>query len=64
MSKLTSSFSDYPVKSFMRSERPPQPHKEVSPPLLSPMGITAACFPFQLNVYSCRHGGAVISEVQ
>lgn len=30
----------------------------------SPMGIAAPCFPVLLNVYSSRHGGGVISELQ
>lgn len=64
MTKLTSSFNDYPMKSSMRSVQPPQPQKEVFPPSHSPMGITAACFPFLVNVYSGRHGGSVISDVQ
>lgn len=35
-------------------------------PLLpfSPMGIAAPCFPVLPNVYSSRHGGGVISELQ
>lgn len=64
MTRLTSSCDDHPMKSSMRSVRPPQPQKEVFLSSFSPMGITAACFPFLLNVYSGRHGGGVISEAQ
>lgn len=64
MTKLTSSFNDYPMKSSMRSVQPPQPQKKVFPLSYSPKGIIAACFPFLMNVYSGRHGGSVISEVQ
>lgn len=52
------------MMSFVRSARPTQPHKEGFAHLFSPMGITAACFPFLLHVYSGRHGGGVISDVQ
>lgn len=64
MTKSTSSLNNHQATLPVRGARPLPPWKEVFPPSFSPMGITAECFPFLLNVYPGGHGGGVISEVQ
>lgn len=44
MTRLTSSFSDHPRKSSMRSARPPQPQKEVFPSFIFSHGNYSSMF--------------------